>query len=390
MSEDTLFQEITRVVLDPQNQSRFDFANGSLYRSYSRLHNPANAAAFVRRLTRLLQPVWHKRQELRFLDVGCGFGFAVIALAVHGARAARGVEVVPECLKTCREIQAAFPDLPTQFLAGRAEALPAEDNSIDVVLSIEAISHFVEPWEFLAEAWRVLAPGGLLVIADDNNKVNLWQRRELEDVWERFENGPPTTNVHGHRVLKPYVERRRTILATHFPQATSADLTCLSRQTSGLWGDALIEAGQRYFAQGEIPQRVYRRGTCPVEPFSGAFMENLLDPRDIGAHLRHWGATVDVRPYFGGESRGGVVWLLNALAGRTLPTALSLRLAGGFRVYASKPASFLPMPTTPHHQSHRFAYLSAGREVEWSKASPPFLNGQSHGQSSKPVVSQNN
>ncbi len=342
--EYTKFYEITRVVLDPQNQARFDFANGSLYRSYGQLRNPANIDVFIGRLQRLLHPVWDRRQELRFLDVGCGFGFAVVALAAHGARAVQGVEIVPECLRTCWEIQAAFPDLPLQFLKGRAEALPVEDRSVDVVLSVEAISHFVEPWQFLTEAWRALAPGGMLIIADDNNKVNLWQRRELEEVWERFECGPPTANVHGHRVLKPYVERRHQILAAHFPQATSEDLALLSHRTSGLWGDALIEAGRRYFAQGEIPQRIYCRGTCPVEPFSGAFMENLLDPRDIGAHLRQWKATVNVRPYFGGETCGGMVWLLNALVRKMLPTALSLRLSGGFRVYARKSESFSTMP----------------------------------------------
>jgi SAM-dependent methyltransferase len=377
MREDLLFQDITSFILDPQNQPRFDFANGALYRSYGWLRDPANTPTFVRRLARLLRPVWHRRHELRFLDVGCGFGFAVMALAAYGARAARGVETAPECFKTCQEIQAAFPDVPAQFLTGRAEALPVEDSSVDVVLLIEAISHFVKPWEFLAEAWRVLAPGGVLIIADDNNKVNLWQQRELEDVWERFENGPPTENVHGHRVLKPYVERRREILAAHFPQGTSEDLVRLSQGTSGLWGDALLEAGRRYFAHGEIPQRLYHRGVCPVEPFSGVFIENLLDPREIGARLRQWGAVVEVRPYFGGESHGGTVWLLDALIHKTVPTTLGLRLAAGFRVYAKKPANFSPKPAARPHRPHPSAdpHATPGARQAGPAASAP--TGQS-------------
>jgi hypothetical protein len=131
-----------------------------------------------------------------------------------------------------------------------------------------------------------------------------------------------------------------------------------------LWGDALIEAGRRYFAHGEIPRQIYHRGVCPVEPSSGVFIENLLDPREIGAHLRQWGAVVDVRPYFGGESHGGTVWLLDALIHKTLPTTLGLRLAAGFRVYARKPANFLAKPAAQSHRPARPADPQATFEVE--------------------------
>src|SRR5262245_29000178 len=324
--ESTKFHEIARFILDAQQRARFDFDSGSLYRFHGQLCDPTEAKRFVSRLSRLLHPVWSRRHELHVLDVGCGFGLTEVALAVQGVRLAQGIEVVPECLKTCWEIQAAFPELPVQYLAGRAAALPLSGQSVDVVVSIEAISHFIDPWQFLAEAWRVLAPGGMLIIADDNNKANPRQRQELEEVWERFENGPPTENIHGHRVRKPYVEQRRELLAMHFPQLSEQELTQLSRHTSGLWGEALLAAGRQYCASQVLPHRVYRRGVCPVEPLSGALMENLLDPTEIGARLQGWGAAVDVRPYFGGESRGGWARMLDSVLRHTLPVARSLRL----------------------------------------------------------------
>ena len=65
-------------------------------------------------------------------------------------------------------------------------------------------------------------------------------------------------------------------------------------------------------------------------------MENPLDVRELGAHLQRFGADVDVRPYFGGESRGGVVGMLDTLIRKTVPLSLSLRVAPGFRLYARK------------------------------------------------------
>jgi SAM-dependent methyltransferase len=335
---DAALEKILQVVFAAENRPRFDFANGGLYRYYGWLENPRHAERFVRGLSGLLTPVWEKRRTLRFLDVGCGYGMSAVVLAVYGARSIQGIEAEPGCIKTCHALKNAFPDLPVQFIEGRAETLPFEDRSVDVVLSIEAISHFVEPWQFLTEAWRVLAPGGVLILSDDNNGANLFQRRQLEEIWERFENGPPTQHIHGHRVQQPYIERRRTILSTHFPQANAPELALLSERTSGLWGEALIEAGRGYFSRQEIPDSVYQRGTCPIDPLSGAFMENLLDPRDIGACLHQRGALVDVRPYFGGESRGGSFRLVDTVIRKTLPRGLTLRFAPGFRVYAWKEA----------------------------------------------------
>lgn len=333
------FARICRTVVDPANRERFDRADGWLYRAAGHLRDPREADGYVARLRRLLRPVWRRRRQLRFVDVGCGFGLTVVALALLGARRAEGIEASPECLRTCREIAQSFPDVPLEFHEARAEALPLEDRSVDVVCAVEAVSHFIEPWRFLDEAWRVLAPGGLIVIADDNNVANPAQRRALEEVWERFENGPPTDDIHGHRVREPYVVRRREILGRHFPSATEVELEQLSLGTSGLWGERLLEAGRRYFETREMCTAFYRRGTCAVEPTAGAFIENPVDPLEIGRRLRDKGARVDVRPYFGGETRGGIVRAADTLLRTVLPRGQALRFAAGFRVYARKPAS---------------------------------------------------
>lgn len=325
-----------QTVLAPENRSTYDHADGWLYRYYGGLREPGQAHTFVRKLRALLGDRWDHRGELRFVDVGCGFGFMAAALALLGARSVVGVEASPGCFATCTEMRKLVPDLRLEFYNSRAEHLPLEDASADVVLCIEAISHFIEPLRFLDEAWRVVSPGGVVVVSDDNNEANPKVRRETHEVWNRFENGPPAADFHGHRIRKSYCDIRGDIIRSAFPQAAGADVERLAKATSGLWGRALMDAVAIYFDSGQSPESYYRYGTCPVEPRDGAYCENLLDPRALAAHLERKGGRAIAKPYFGGETRGGAVALVNTTLQRVLPYSLGMRFASGFRLYAWK------------------------------------------------------
>lgn len=60
------------------------------------------------------------------------------------------------------------------------EELPLPDASIDRILMVHALEFAEDPREMLKEAWRVLAPGGRLVIVAPNRR----------GVWARFEHTP--------------------------------------------------------------------------------------------------------------------------------------------------------------------------------------------------------
>jgi SAM-dependent methyltransferase len=93
--------------------------------------------------------------EREILDVGCGWGGLTCRLAAHGR--VRGVE--PS--EAARE-EAARRGLTV--LAGSAEALPAEDQSIDVALVSDVLEHLDDDLVALREVHRVLRPGGVAVI----------------------------------------------------------------------------------------------------------------------------------------------------------------------------------------------------------------------------------
>jgi SAM-dependent methyltransferase len=61
------------------------------------------------------------------------------------------------------------------------------DSSFDFVLAIEAVSHYLDYARFLAEAHRVLRPGGKLLIIDGNNRLNPAIRRHCEHIWPLHE-----------------------------------------------------------------------------------------------------------------------------------------------------------------------------------------------------------
>jgi SAM-dependent methyltransferase len=98
------------------------------------------------------------------VDVGCGDGALVRHLARRGARAI-GVEPGAQPLARAR---ASEPVGGERYEEGGADALPLEDASADVVVFANSLHHV--PGELLdaalAEAARVLRPGGLLYVQE--------------------------------------------------------------------------------------------------------------------------------------------------------------------------------------------------------------------------------
>lgn len=102
------------------------------------------------------------------LDVGCGTG-EVSLLAKTRAKAGKvyGIDPAPEMIAVARK-KAARKKLDIDFRVGVIESLPLPDSSIDVVTSSLMMHHLPEDLKVrgLAEIYRVLKPGGRLLIAD--------------------------------------------------------------------------------------------------------------------------------------------------------------------------------------------------------------------------------
>jgi len=97
------------------------------------------------------------------LEVACGSGIG-LAYVARNARSAVGGDVDPVLLAIARANTAGLADVRPMD----AHALPFGDQSLDLVLLLEAIYYLADAQTFVAEACRVLRPGGHLYICSTN------------------------------------------------------------------------------------------------------------------------------------------------------------------------------------------------------------------------------
>ena len=99
------------------------------------------------------------------LDVGCGMGGAVRALAPLVGRHGRMIGIDASATMIAEaEKRAAGLDLPMEYRVADAHALPFADNSVDGCYATGVFEILPDPRRALAEMVRVLRPGGRLVI----------------------------------------------------------------------------------------------------------------------------------------------------------------------------------------------------------------------------------
>ena len=176
----------------------------------------------------------------RLLDVGCGiggsarilareYGFEVLGISISPAQIARARALTPGDLPRCR------------FAVMDALALELPDHGFEAVWSVEAGPHMPDKQRYADEMLRVLAPGGILAVADWNRRDSAdgtmngrerWVMRQLLDQWAH----PEFASIPS---LKAHLEGSRW--ADGLTVAT-ADWTAATLPS---WWDSILEAVRR-------------------------------------------------------------------------------------------------------------------------------------------------
>ena len=104
-------------------------------------------------------------QAENILDVGCGIGGSSLYLAAKLGAKATGITLSPVQAKRAnqraRELGFAAR---TNFQVADAQEMPFADNSYDLVWSLESGEHMPDKTKFIQECYRVLKPGGKLIV----------------------------------------------------------------------------------------------------------------------------------------------------------------------------------------------------------------------------------
>jgi len=144
-------------------------------------------AAWARALGHLLPP-------LVIADLGCGDGY----LTIEAARFAKKVIAVDRsevALTRARQLADRLVHrrpggsgklTNIEWKRGELEQLPLEDASVDVALLSQALHHAAVPAMALAEAARIVRPGGRVLLLELRSHQEHWVRERLGDTWLGF------------------------------------------------------------------------------------------------------------------------------------------------------------------------------------------------------------
>ena len=150
-------------------------------RRHSRLMKMGSRVIYASFAKKIVRCAASLDKEMTIVDLGTGPGL----LSIHLGRLlpqARiiGVDLSSGMLQSARENadEAGVSNFETRL--GRAEAMPIESNSADLVVTQSSLHEWEDPRKGLAEVFRILKPGGRLMLKDYNRAwLSGWRRRLL-------------------------------------------------------------------------------------------------------------------------------------------------------------------------------------------------------------------
>ncbi len=173
-------------VLDYYNQCHIDYQiawriNKTFsihYGYYDRGHTDHDSA--VANMNRVMARIAKITADDRVLDAGCGVGGSTVWLAKNIGASVVGINLSARQLEIAHQLATANGVAErTEFSVQSFSDMRFTDESFDVVWGLESICYAEDKKRFLSEAWRVLKPGGRVIVADGFlNRQGLSKREE--------------------------------------------------------------------------------------------------------------------------------------------------------------------------------------------------------------------
>lgn len=280
------------VVRSGRDPSRPSLTEKDLALLHRMLRSEADMA--YRRRTRVLLEYLELRDGNRVLDCGCGFG---AHLALMGRL--RGLDLVGVDAARDRLWRARRGRVPGALVGAISERLPFHDECFDRVLMSEVLEHLDDDQRALAEAHRVLRPGGILAISVPHARYPfLWD--PINRLWtgiggKPIRNGPIAGIWSGHRVLYEPETLVASVRAAGFIPEIVEEATHYSFPFSHL---LVYGVGKPLFERELLPAGMYRAADrLRGEESTGS----LLSPLNLGVAILRLVDRLNERPAVAGK-----------------------------------------------------------------------------------------
>ena len=182
--------------------------------------------------------------ESRVLDVGSGFGWQAMTIAMLGNNKVVANDVRESMTSALSErveaLRRAGAPINVTTLTGDACDLDLESESFDAVYSNQTIEHVHDLGAMFAECARVLRKGGRYLIVDDNNALNKRKLAETREMWWKrdrsgeFVEGLKRQRPIENQGIEPYAVMRERIVRLADTQITHEAVAALVDATAGL------------------------------------------------------------------------------------------------------------------------------------------------------------
>jgi SAM-dependent methyltransferase len=296
-------QEVIRILNEYMDGSEHPDLVG--YRKQTRERDFADPTRFLWFLRSLVELGSYRNK--RILDVGCGFGWHAVGLALlEGSNDIVGVDVLPgmiqgmtECLESLRK---KGTRVNVSGLCGDICNLDLPSASFDAIYSNEAIEHVHDIPRMVKTCARLLKPSGNLALVNDQNALNREVREETLAMWEQRERSTEWSaylreiRPVEHRDAKPLAQMREELIRAANPALNSEDVAFLVEGTAGLLMPQIEDLARNYRAEMNLPV-VPPYDRCR-NPITGEYIERLFDPYALANALTDAGFQTTVRHLF--------------------------------------------------------------------------------------------
>ncbi len=148
---------------------------------------------FLRRAQSKIISLLEIKENVRFLDIGCGTGWAIgkAAELAGGKGEFYGVDLSAKMVEKAKENFSGKDNVAGSamshfhFLQANAESIPLESNFFDIIICTNSFHHYLHPDKALKEMRRLLTPGGKVYILDPT--ADSWIAKAADKIFRLIE-----------------------------------------------------------------------------------------------------------------------------------------------------------------------------------------------------------